>query len=129
MTNSVNEDDDDEGGRVTDIESILGLFTARGLPMRMLRWLYSSRHQSLIAVSNRQFYENKLFIVTSPYTSEPGIGLRFHHIPNGIFAPGNSRPNSAEDKVGEKPNANHTGEPPGMYRGGRVGQRIVRKEG
>src|SRR3546814_3701704 len=27
MTNSVNEDDDDEGGRVTDIESILGLFT------------------------------------------------------------------------------------------------------
>src|SRR3546814_8258925 len=76
MTNSVNEDDDDEGGRVTDIESILGLFTARGLPWRMLRWNYRSRHQSLIAVSNRQFYENKLFIVPSPCTSEAGIGLR-----------------------------------------------------
>src|SRR3546814_14828922 len=63
MTNSVNEDDDDEGGRVTDIESILGLFTARGLPMRMLRWHYRSRHQSLIAVSNRQFYEDRKSVV------------------------------------------------------------------
>ena len=34
---------------------ILGLFTARGLPMRMLRWHYRSRHESLIAISNRQF--------------------------------------------------------------------------
>lgn len=44
--------------------------------MRMLRWHYRSKHQSLIAVSNRQFYENKLFIVPSPYTAEAGMGLR-----------------------------------------------------
>jgi superfamily I DNA and/or RNA helicase len=59
-------DDDEDGASVADIESILGLFTARGLPQRMLRWHYRSRHQSLIAVSNRQFYESKLFIVPSP---------------------------------------------------------------
>ena len=64
----------DEGARVADIESILGLFTARGLPQRMLRWHYRSRHQSLIAVSNRQFYENKLFIVPSPDTRRPEWG-------------------------------------------------------
>ena len=93
-------DEDDEGGtRVTDIESILGLFTARGLPMRMLRWHYRSKHQSLIAVSNRQFYENKLFIVPSPYTAEAGMGLRFHRIPQGVFDAGGMRTNQVEAKI------------------------------
>lgn len=92
-------DDDDDGASVSDIESILGLFTARGLPMAMLRWHYRSRHQSLIAVSNRQFYENKLFVVPSPYTAEAGMGLRFHHIPNGIFDTGGKRCNMVEAKI------------------------------
>ncbi|RWR04138.1 DUF3320 domain-containing protein [Paenirhodobacter populi] len=91
--------DEDDGGRVTDIESILGLFTARGLPMRMLRWHYRSRHQSLIAVSNRQFYESKLFVVPSPYTAEAGMGLRFHHIPDGLFDAGGKRCNHIEAKA------------------------------
>ena len=99
MTGNADEDDEDASGRVGDIESILGLFTARGLPMRMLRWHYRSKHQSLIAVSNRQFYESKLFIVPSPYTSEAGMGLRFHHIPHGIFDAGNTRTNQAEAKI------------------------------
>ncbi|MGJ7038880.1 very-short-patch-repair endonuclease [Shinella sp. BE166] len=79
------EDEDQDGAKVSDIESILGLFSARGLPERMLRWHYRSRHQSLIAVSNSQFYDSKLFIVPSPYTQEAGMGLRFHHVPNGVF--------------------------------------------
>jgi very-short-patch-repair endonuclease len=92
--------DDDEGAaRVGDIESILGLFTARGLPMRMLRWHYRSRHQSLIAVSNRQFYENKLFIVPSPFLEGAGVGLRFHHIKEGVFESGTTRTNPIEAKV------------------------------
>ncbi|WP_067738227.1 DUF3320 domain-containing protein [Novosphingobium naphthalenivorans] len=99
MTGNSDEDDDDGVGRVGDIESILGLFTARGLPMRMLRWHYRSRHHSLIAVSNRQFYESKLFIVPSPYTAEAGMGLRFNHIPNGLFDAGNTRTNQVEAKI------------------------------
>ncbi|RQU99436.1 DUF3320 domain-containing protein [Burkholderia cenocepacia] len=99
MTSS-NEDEDDEGATaVADIESILGLFTARGLSTRMLRWHYRSRHQSLIAVSNRQFYENKLYIVPSPYTAEGGRGLRFHHIREGLFDAGNKRNNLIEAKA------------------------------
>ncbi|MGG7519071.1 DUF3320 domain-containing protein, partial [Allorhizobium undicola] len=82
------EDDEQDGAQVSDIESILGLFTARGLPERMLRWHYRSRHQSLIAVSNSQFYDSKLFIVPSPYTQEAGMGLRFHHVPSGTFHEG-----------------------------------------
>ena len=89
MTSGSSEDEDDQdGAQVSDIESILGLFSARGLPERMLRWHYRSRHQSLIAVSNSQFYESKLFIVPSPYTQEAGMGLRFHHVPNGVFEDG-----------------------------------------
>ena len=89
-------DDDDEGAQVADMESILGLFSARGLPQRMLRWHYRSRHQSLIAVSNSQFYENKLIIVPSPYTAEAGMGLSFHHFPNGVFDTGGSGANAIE---------------------------------
>lgn len=100
MTGASEESGDDDGGaRVGDIESILGLFTARGLPMRMLRWHYRSRHQSLIAVSNQQFYENKLFIVPSPFLQEAGVGLRFHHIKDGIFESGTTRTNPVEAKV------------------------------
>lgn len=99
MTGGGSDEDEDSGTRVADIESILGLFTARGLPMRMLRWHYRSKHQSLIAVSNRQFYENKLFIVPSPYTAEAGMGLRFHRIPQGIFDAGATRTNVVEART------------------------------
>lgn len=99
ITGNGSEDDDSDGGRVADIESILGLFTARGLPTRMLRWHYRSKHQSLIAVSNRQFYEGKLFIVPSPYTAEAGMGLRFHYISEGLFDAGGTRTNKVEAKI------------------------------
>ena len=65
----------------------------------MLRWHYRNRHQSLIAVSNSQFYENKLFIVPSPYLQEAGVGLRFHHIPDGIFESGTTRTNPVEART------------------------------
>ncbi|WP_373563417.1 DUF3320 domain-containing protein [Pigmentiphaga litoralis] len=91
-------DDEDDDTQVSDIESILGLFTARGLPQRMLRWHYRSRHQSLIAISNTQFYENKLYIVPSPYTQEAGMGLRFHHVPDGVFDSGGTGANLIEAK-------------------------------
>ncbi len=99
MTGSQFEDDEGEGAQVADIESILGLFTARGLPQRMLRWHYRSRHQSLIAVSNSQFYENRLFIVPSPYTQEAGMGLRFHHVPEGVFDSGGAGTNPIEARA------------------------------
>jgi len=87
MTSDIGEADEEEEDptRVGDIESILGLFIARGLPQRMLRWHYRSRHQSLIAVSNSEFYENRLFIIPSPFTAEAGMGLRFHFVEDAVF--------------------------------------------
>lgn len=117
MTGAKDEDDDQDDARVADIESILGLFTARGLPKRMLRWHYRSRHQSLIAVSNKQFYESKLFIVPSPYTAEAGMGLRFHFVANGLFETGGSRTNPVEAKVVAQAVIAHARQHPGLSLG------------
>ncbi|WP_348642651.1 DUF3320 domain-containing protein [Neorhizobium sp. P12A] len=108
------EEDDEDGARVSDIESILGLFSARGLPERMLRWHYRSRHQSLIAVSNSQFYESKLFIVPSSYTQEAGMGLWFNHVPGGVFDDGM---NKVEAKVVAEAIIRHALEHPNLSLG------------
>jgi hypothetical protein len=113
MTGQSDTDDEESAARVADIESILGLFTARGLPMRMLRWHYRSRHESLIAISNRQFYENKLVIIPSPYTAQSGLGLRFHHVTQGVFETGTTRTNPVEAKVVAEAIIHHAKTTPG----------------
>jgi len=59
LTESADEDDYENVG---DMESILSLFLGKGAPERMLRWHYRSRHDSLIAVSNNEFYNNRLVV-------------------------------------------------------------------
>lgn len=85
--------------RAQEIESILGLCRARGLPEKMLRWHYRSRHQSLIAVSNHEFYEDKLFIVPSPYSAAGEFGLKFRHVRDGVFDTGATGTNRIEAKA------------------------------
>ncbi|HKU99502.1 MAG TPA: DUF3320 domain-containing protein [Vineibacter sp.] len=91
--------DDDGASSTADVESVLGLCAAKGLPSTMLRWHYRSRHQSLIAVSNKQFYDSRLFIVPSPHTQAVGRGLVFHHLPQGIYDRGGARDNKIEAKA------------------------------
>jgi len=81
------------------MESILDLCVGRGLPETMLRWHYRSRHHSLITVSNHEFYHDCLFIVPSPCTTSPQLGLRFHHVPDGVFDRGASATNRLEAKA------------------------------
>jgi very-short-patch-repair endonuclease len=88
-----------QAAQAQDMESILGLCGARGLPQAMLRWHYRSRHHSLIAVSNREFYEDRLFIVPSPQDAVAELGLKFHHLPEGVFDAGGSGSNRIEAKA------------------------------
>jgi len=90
------DDDDEDDSAVADMESILGLFTAEGAPDRMLRWHYRSRYESLIAVSNREFYENGLVVFPSPDSSRESIGLRYHHLPETQYDRGRSSTNRKE---------------------------------
>lgn len=89
-------DEEEEGAQARDLESVLSLCAAKGLPQRMLQWHYRSRHESLIAVSNKEFYEGNLFIVPSPDRERRQTGLRFHHFPEGRFDRGNSYKNHVE---------------------------------
>jgi len=93
------DDDDDaeqDGVEAADVESILDLCVARNFPQRMLRWHYRSRHHSLIAVSNREFYDNGLFVVPSPDRGGSGKGLEFRFVADGIFDRGRTRTNPRE---------------------------------
>lgn len=93
------ESDDGVTIQAKDAESILELCLAKGVPSRMLSWHYRSKHQSLIAVSNREFYENKLFIVPSPYDAVAGMGLRFNLLTDAPYDRGNTRTNPKEAKA------------------------------
>jgi very-short-patch-repair endonuclease len=100
LTSDVDErDEDDEVTfQARDAESILDLCLAKGMPHRMLNWHYRSKHQSLIAVSNREFYDNRLFIVPSPFDAVAGMGLKFNHLPHAHYDRGNTRTNPIEAK-------------------------------
>lgn len=82
-------DSEDEGDETDinakDLESILGLFVAQGAPERMLRWHYRSRHESLIAVSNREFYDDKLIVFPSPDAARSEMGLICRLMPDTVY--------------------------------------------
>ena len=89
-------DEEAEQSVTADLESILDLMQAQGVPERMLRWHYRSRDASLIAVSNDQFYDNSLMIFPSPGLNPDARGLRFHHMPDTHYDRGGSRSNRGE---------------------------------
>lgn len=91
----LNTDVEDEENVTADVQSILGMCNGQGAPERMLRWHYRSRHESLISLSNKEFYENKLVIFPSP-GSKYRMGLAFHHLPDSIYDRGKTRSNPKE---------------------------------
>ena len=88
-TNTVDEDELE----TEDLESILDDCLALNMPQAHLLWHYRSRHESLIAFSNREFYENKLF--TFPSVNDRASMVTLRHI-EGSFDRGKSRTNQAE---------------------------------
>ena len=97
-TVQANDYNDDDLSVTTDIESILGLFL-ESAPSRDLRWHYRSRHESLIAVSNQEFYDNTLVVFPSPDVGREATGLRFHHLPDAVYDRGSSAVNRQEADV------------------------------
>ncbi|MCC9063679.1 DUF3320 domain-containing protein [Flavobacterium piscisymbiosum] len=97
----LNTDTEDEENVTADMQSILGMCDAQGAPQRMLRWHYRSRHESLINLSNQEFYENKLIIFPSP-GSKNKMGLAFNHLPETYYDKGKTRTNPKEaEKVAD----------------------------
>ncbi|MDP9411945.1 MAG: DUF3320 domain-containing protein, partial [Actinomycetota bacterium] len=90
---------EDETSVTGDLESVLGLFLAQGMPQRMLRWHYRSRHESLIAVSNHEFYDDRLTIFPSPDRTGEDLGLVYHHLARTVYDRGKSRTNPGEARA------------------------------
>ena len=88
-------DSDEEEATSLDMESILHLCKL-SFPVKMLKWHYRSRHESLITVSNREFYDNDLLVYPSPSHNDPELGLKFHYNPNTAYHRGSSSANPLE---------------------------------
>ena len=93
------EDGDAEENLAGDMESILGLFSAQNAPGRMLRWHYRSRHESLITVSNIEFYDNRLQLFPSPDAAKEEVGLIYHYLADTAYDRGGSGGNRKEARI------------------------------
>lgn len=88
----IGEDEDVPGddGSITaqalsDAESILDVASGLYKPARLLRWHYRSRHGSLIAFSNKEFYKGRLVVFPSPVAKSPGLGVKLVHVRDGVY--------------------------------------------
>ena len=87
--NSVDEDNLDK----EDLESILDDSLALSIPSRHLLWHYRSKHESLIAFSNSEYYDSKLLTFPSPDNIESKV--RLVRV-TGFYDKGKSRQNKQE---------------------------------
>ncbi|GGO31802.1 DUF4011 domain-containing protein [Micromonospora parathelypteridis] len=96
-SHSVDEVDEGNGPVPEDLESILSEAVESGLPQRWLSWHYRSHDESLIAFSNRYYYDNKLSSLPSPgATSSAGVSWRRV---DGRYDRGGSRTNEVEARA------------------------------
>lgn len=87
---------DDEEADFDDLESILDDCISLSMPTRYLGWHYRSKHESLIAFSNQNYYEGRL--VTFPSADDMVSHVTWQHV-DGFYDYGKTRTNRAEAKA------------------------------
>ena len=80
------EESDDPDEDHVDSESILDLALRTFHPVRRLRWHYRSRHEDLIAFSNKEFYDSSLIIFPSARSKDAKLGVHYVFV-NGFYMP------------------------------------------
>lgn len=111
------DDGADEDNVTGDLESVLGLFSSRNAPERMLRWHYRSRHESLITVSNHEFYDDRLTVFPSPNRDDDELGLFYRHLPDTKYERGKSQTNPEEAQAVAAAVMKHAHKRPGLSLG------------
>jgi len=84
---------DEENAEKEDLESILDDCLALSMPSKHLLWHYRSKHESLIAFSNSNYYDNKLMTFPSP--DDITTKVSNIHVP-GFYDRGRTRQNRFE---------------------------------
>jgi len=98
-TNFFARSDDDADGDIDyegDLESILDELRSSNVPEMVLNLHYRSRRESLIAFSNKRYYDSQL--VTFPAPVHPDMGVSLVH-PEGYYDRGKTRTNEGEARA------------------------------
>lgn len=85
--NNDETDDEEETNDADDSESILELFVRKRAKETMLSWHYRSKHESLITVSNREFYDENLMFLPSPITDKTKMGMQLRLLKHTFYTP------------------------------------------
>ncbi|PGH44963.1 hypothetical protein COO58_11395 [Micromonospora sp. WMMA1996] len=96
-SHTVDEVPDGDAPVLEDLESILSEAVECGLPQRWLSWHYRSHDESLIAFSNRYYYDNKLSSLPSPGASS-SAGITWRRV-DGRYDRGGTRTNEVEARA------------------------------
>lgn len=91
INTSDEEEESEDTSTLEETESVLDAMMSF-FKTRRLRWHYRSRHESLIAFSNKYFYNSDLVIFPSPVQKSEEFGIRFKKV-QGCF---NDSRNSVE---------------------------------
>ena len=70
--------------------------SASVLPNRTLLWHYRSKHESLIAFSNREIYKNNLITFPNSVNNVPDMGVEYIYVENGYYEGGGKNCNIRE---------------------------------
>ena len=92
------EEEEESTAGITDMESLLHV-CKQSFVTKRLRWHYRSRHESLIAVSNAEFYDGTLQVFPSPMHDTDDVGLSFVHIADAVYERGKAGVNRGEAKA------------------------------
>ncbi len=94
----VDEEEDEEDSDSAEsqrTESILKELMAASFTTRSLKWHYRSQHESLIAFSNSEFYDDQLITFPGPERNHHD-GVKLVHVADGVYDRSNSRTNRRE---------------------------------
>ena len=80
----VKEEEREDDPATEDLESILDECLANGLHSTYLNWHYRSRHESLIAFSNRHYYEDRLNTFPAAVMSDK-LGVSFRYVDGALY--------------------------------------------
>lgn len=88
LTSEDSDEEDYDEYIPEDLDSVLDECASSGFPKTMLKWHYRSRHESLIAFSNKSYYDYSLNTFPSSEEESPKLGLKFNYLPNLVYQKG-----------------------------------------
>lgn len=94
---NASSDDDYVEDELDEFDSLLDAAKASAIQSLPLGWHYRSRHESLIAFSNRRYYDSGLLTFPSPVETSEDIGVEGYQV-DGVYTRGKDKTNEEEAK-------------------------------